>query len=116
MTTHLLAAYLNEAHLLVAASPQGQSPLLSMAPLVLIFVVFYFILIAPMRKKQKAVEQMVEALKKGDKVVTNGGLYGEVVKVDDATVVLKLAENVKVKVAKRAIAGLEGSPEDKGGS
>ncbi len=102
-------------YLLVAAAPQGPSPLLNMMPLVLIFVVFYFVMWAPIRKKQKALEQVVESLKKGDKVVTNGGLYGEVVRADDATVVLKLAENVKVKVAKRAIAGLEGSPEDKGG-
>ena len=103
------------ALLLLAASPQGPSPLLNLMPLVLIFVVFYFVMWAPIRKKQKALEQLVESLKKGDKVVTNGGLYGEVVKADDATVILKLAENVKVKVAKRAIAGLEGSPEDKGG-
>ncbi len=86
-----------------------------MMPMVLIFIVFYLVLFAPMRKKQKALEQMIETLKKGDRVVTNGGLYGEVVKSDDATVILKLAENVKVKVAKRAIAGLEGSPEDKEG-
>ena len=102
-------------YLLLAASPPAPSPLLNMMPLVLIFVVFYFVMWAPIRKKQKALEQLVESLKKGDKVVTNGGLYGEVVKADDATVILKLAENVKVKVAKRAIAGLEGSPEDKGG-
>jgi len=101
--------------LLLAASPQGPSPLLNMMPLVLIFAVFYFVMWAPIRKKQKALEQLVESLKKGDKVVTNGGLYGEVVKTEDGTVILKLAENVKVKVARRAIAGLEGSPEDKGG-
>ncbi len=101
--------------LLVAAAPQGPSPFLNMMPLVLIFVVFYFVMWAPIRKKQKALEQLVNTLKKGDKVVTNGGLYGEVVRADDSIVILKLAENVKVKVAKRAIAGLEGSPEDKGG-
>ena len=99
--------------LLVAAAPQNPSPLISMMPLVLIFLVFYFVMWAPVRKKQKALEQLIDSLKKGDKVVTNGGLYGEVVKADDTTVILKLAENVKVKVAKRAIAGLEGSPEDK---
>ncbi len=110
MTTHMLAAYL-----LVATSPSGSSALLNMMPLVLIFVVFYFVMWAPIRKKQKALEQLVASLKKGDKVVTNGGLYGEVIKADDATVILKLAENVKVKVAKRAISGLEGSPEDKEG-
>ena len=101
-------------YLLVAAS-QGPSPVLQLMPLVLIFAVFYFVMWMPIRKKQKALEQLVESLKKGDKVVTNAGFYGEVVRTDEATVILKLAENVKVKVAKRAIAGLEGSEDDKGG-
>lgn len=102
-------------YLLVAAAPQGPSPILQLMPLVLIFLVFYFVMWMPIRKKQKALEQLVSSLKKGDKVVTNGGFYGEVVKTDDTTLVLKLAENVKVKVARRAIAGLEGSAEDKEG-
>ena len=102
-------------HLLVAAAPQGPSPILQLMPLVLIFVVFYFVMWMPIRKKQKALEQLVASLKKGDKVVTNAGFYGEVVKTEETTLILKLAENVKVKVAKRAIAGLEGSDEDKGG-
>ncbi len=103
------------SYFLLASGSNAQSPLLGLMPLILIFVVFYFVMWAPIRKQQKALEQLVVALKKGDRVVTNGGLYGEVVRADDATVILKLAENVKVKVAKRAIAGLEGSPEDKGG-
>ncbi len=103
------------SYLLLAQANQGISPLLNMMPLILIFVVFYFVMWAPIRKKQKALEGLIESLKKGDRVVTNGGLYGEVVKTEGATLILKLAENVKVKVAKRAIAGLEGSPEDKGG-
>lgn len=104
------------AYLLVASGAQPQGSFIGMMmPMILIFIVFYLVLFAPMRKKQKALEQMIEALKKGDRVVTNGGLYGEVVKTADTTVILKLAENVKVKVAKRAIAGLEGSPEDKEG-
>ncbi len=110
MTTHMPAAYL-----WVAAAQNQGSFIGMMMPMVLIFAVFYFVLFAPMRKKQKVLEQMVQDLKKGDKVVTNGGLYGEVVKAEGTTVILKLAENVKVKVAKRAIAGLEGSPEDKEG-
>ena len=101
---------------LVAAAPGQPSALLQLMPLVLIFLVFYFIMWMPIRKKQKALEQLIGSLKKGDRVVTNGGFYGEIAKVDDATVILKLADNVKVKVSKRAIAGLEGSPEDKGGS
>ena len=101
-------------YLLVAAAPQAPSALVQLMPMVLIIMVFYFIMWRPIRNKQKALEQLVKDLKKGDRVVTSGGFYGEVVKAEDHTVVLKLAENVKVKVAKRAIAGLEGSTEDQG--
>ena len=57
---------------------------------------------------------MVEALKKGDRVVTSGGIYGEVVATDKSTVILKIADTVKVKVAKSAISALEGQEGDKG--
>jgi preprotein translocase subunit YajC len=61
-----------------------------------------------MRKRQKALQTLVGNLKKGDRVVTNGGLYGTVAAVEEKTVLLKVADNVKVKVAKSAISGLEG--------
>jgi preprotein translocase subunit YajC len=85
------------------------------APLLVIFALFYVLLILPMRKRQKAVQQMVENLKKGDRVITNGGLYGEVAAVIGPAVLLKIADNVKVKVAKSAISGLEPDAE-KGGN
>ena len=92
-----------------------QNPMLQLAPLLLIFVLFYVLMIAPMRKRQKAVQQMIENLKKGDRVITNGGLFGEVAAIAGTTVVLKIADNVKVKVAKSAITGLEPDAE-KGGT
>jgi preprotein translocase subunit YajC len=82
-------------------------------PILLVFAIFYFLLIAPMRKRQKALQSLIESLKKGDRVVTNGGLYGTVAAVEDKVVVLKLAENLKVRVAKSAISGFEGQ-EDEG--
>ena len=75
-------------------------------PIILVFAIFYFLLIAPMRKRQKALQNLVENLKKGDHVVTNGGLYGTVVGVEEKAVIVKIAENVKVKIAKSAVAGL----------
>jgi preprotein translocase subunit YajC len=87
------------------------NPILQFAPLLVIFALFYVLLILPMRKRQKAVQQMVENLKKGDRVITNGGLYGEVAAVIGAAVLLKIADNVKVKVAKSAISGLEPDTE-----
>ena len=100
--------------MMVATAPAQPSAFLQLMPLMLIFMVFYFIMWMPIRKKQKAQDEMRSALKKGDRVVTESGFFGEVAKVSDYTVILKLAENVKVKVSKRAIAGFE-SPEDKGG-
>ena len=80
-------------------------------PIILVFAIFYFLLIAPMRKRQKALQNLIENLKKGDRVITNGGLYGTVAGVEDKAVILKVADNVKVKVSKSAVAGLEGQEE-----
>lgn len=78
-----------------------------------IMLIFYVLVFMPHRKRQKEFQALLGNLKKGDRVVTTGGLYGEVVSVDTASVILKIADNVKVKVAKSAIATLE--PEgDKG--
>ena len=82
--------------------------LLSFLPLLLIFGIFYFLVIAPARKRQKQLQLTLDALKKGDRVLTNGGIYGEGVSIDGARVILKIADNVRIKVAKSAIAGLEG--------
>ena len=86
---------------------QNPNPIISLLPLVAIFAIFYFMLIRPMQKKQKAHGNFLKELKKGDKVVTNGGLYGSIQAVEDDAVVLKLAENVKVRVAKSAVAGAQ---------
>ena len=111
MTLFLLAA---------APPPQGPSPLLQLVPYFLIFLVFYFLIIHPTRKAEKeretALAELREGLKKGDRVVTNGGLYGEVVKADGKIVVLKLADNVKVRIARTAIAGPEVPEDDKKGN
>jgi preprotein translocase subunit YajC len=87
------------------------SPLIQFLPFIFVFAIFYFLLIAPMRKRQKALQAMIAGLAKGDKVVTNGGLYGEIAAVQEDLVILKVADNVKVRVAKSAISGLEGEPQ-----
>lgn len=82
----------------------GGSSLMMFVPIILVFVVFYFLLIRPQQKKQKEHQSMVSALKKGDKVITNGGIYGTVSDAKEHVVVLKIAENVKIEVVKTAIA------------
>lgn len=85
-----------------AAGPQG-NPITAFLPLILLFVVFYFLLIRPQQKKAKEHRQMVEALGKGNEVVTNGGLLGKVTDMDENYVTLKLAEGVEVKCQRVAI-------------
>ena len=95
------------------AQAQGAQPAwwINVLPMVAIFAIFYFLLVAPMRKRQKALARLIEGLKRGDRVVTNGGLYGEVSAIEGSVVHLKVADNVRLRVAKSAIAGLEGEPE-----
>ena len=100
-------------YLFLVAFQEGQaaSPLIQFVPLILIFGIFWFLLIAPMRKRQKALQQLIENLKKGDRVITTGGLHGEVVAVREQVLTVKLAENLKVRVSKSAISGLQDSEE-----
>jgi preprotein translocase subunit YajC len=93
------------------AQPSTGEFLISLAPILVIFLIFYFLLLRPARKRQQDLQRLIEGLKKGDKVLTNGGLYGEVVSVDGPVVQLKIADNVKVRVAKAAVSGLEASAE-----
>jgi preprotein translocase subunit YajC len=91
----------------LAAAPEAQpDPIMSFLPLVLIFVVFYFLLIRPQTKRAKEHKKMVEGLAKGDEVVTNGGLLGRITEVGDNFVQLKIAEGVEVKVQRQSVANL----------
>jgi preprotein translocase subunit YajC len=87
------------------------SALGGLAPMILIFVIFYVVLMLPMQRQRKALRQVIENLKKGDRVVTSGGVYGEVTAVEPTWVMLRIADNVRVRVAKSAISGLEGEAE-----
>lgn len=83
---------------------QQANPIVSFLPLILMFVVFYFLLIRPQQKRQKAVAEMIKNLKKGDRVVTTGGLIGTVMAVHDDYVVLKVGDqDTKVEVLRTAI-------------
>ena len=86
-----------------------------LAPILIIGVIFYLLIFMPMRKKQKKLDMMIAALRNGDKVITNSGFYGVVAGVKDKTLILKIADQVKVEIAKNAIAGLQ-SPEESQGN
>jgi preprotein translocase subunit YajC len=84
---------------------QGSGSFLTsqMLMMVVIFGVFYFIVVRPMRKKQQETESMLRDLKNGDRVLTNGGIYGTVVGVTEETIQLRIADHVKIQVAKSAV-------------
>lgn len=80
--------------------------LINIAPIAAIFFVFYFLVIAPANKQKRKTQEMLNSLKKGDRVVTSGGIYGTVQGVEAEVVYLKISENVKVKVARSAISSV----------
>lgn len=96
---------INDAHAQAAGGAQGD-PILSLLPLVIIFVLFYFLLIRPQTKRAKEHKQMVEALAKGDEVVTNGGVAGRLTAVGDQFVSIEVAEGVELKVQRHAVAAV----------
>jgi len=96
--------FISNAYAQAGGSPGGS--LLGFLPLVLMLVVFYFLMIRPQQKRMKEHAAMVGALKKGDEVVTNGGLGGTITKVGDAYMMMKVADNVEVSVQKSAVAAL----------
>ena len=93
----------------MAAQGQGgsqQNPYSFLIFMVVIFVIFYFILIRPQQKRQKEHRQLLQSLKRGDKVITTGGIQGNVVALTDTTITLEIADKVKVKVGRNFITGL----------
>jgi preprotein translocase subunit YajC len=77
-------------------------------PFALILGIFYFVILMPMRKRQKKVAEFQDALKVGDKVITTSGLYGVITKVNDKSVQLQIADKVRIEVAKASVGGLQG--------
>jgi preprotein translocase subunit YajC len=89
--------------------PEGSPGLwVQLIPFFLILGIFYFIILLPMRRRQKKVSEFQAALKTGDRVVTTSGIYGSIAKINDTTIQLQIAANVRIEVAKAAIAGYQG--------
>jgi preprotein translocase subunit YajC len=97
----------------IILAQQAGSPdmLIQFAPILIIGVIFYLLIFMPMRKRQKKTDMMINALKTGDRVITSSGIYGTVAGVKDKTFILKIADQVKIEVAKNSVAGLQ-SPEE----
>ena len=101
---------------MTAAAPEAPNPITQFAPLIFIGVIFYFLLIRPQQKQRKEQQKLIESLKTDDKVITSSGIHGLISNVKERTVLLKVADNVKIEIDKAAVATVvarssEESPE-----
>ena len=94
----------------MGAAPEGSSTLLQFVPLVLVVGIFYFIILLPMKRKQKKVQEFLDSLKVGDRIVTTGGMYGQVTRLGEQSVQLQIADKIRIEVAKASIGGSQGKP------
>ena len=92
----------------MAAPGQGASGLVGFIPFALILGIFYFLILLPMKNRQKKVQAFQEGLKTGDKVITTGGIYGRITKVNDKSVQLEIADKVRIEVARASVGGYQG--------
>jgi preprotein translocase subunit YajC len=93
---------------------QAQTPsgIISFLPLVFILGIFYLIVFLPARRRQKKLQEMIDNLKAGDKVITSGGIYGTIMGIKDDRIQLRIAENVKVDLSRNAVTALQGSEKE----
>ena len=92
----------------MGAPGQGASGLVSFIPFALILGIFYFLILLPMKNRQKKVQAFQEALKVGDKVITTGGIYGRITKVNDKSVQVEVADKVRIEISRAAVGGYQG--------
>lgn len=104
---------------LAAPQPGAQTPIwVQLFPFVLMLAIFYVLVLLPMRRRQKKIQEFQDSLKVGDRVITTSGLYGQVTKITDVSVQLQIADKVRIDVAKASIGGYQGQDpvvKDQGG-
>ena len=89
-------------------SAQGASGLVQFVPFALILGIFYFMILMPMKRRQKKIQEFQDALKVGDKVVTTSGIYGQITKLNEKSVQVQIADKVRIEVARSAVGGYQG--------
>jgi preprotein translocase subunit YajC len=92
----------------MAGSGQGPGGWLQFLPFALILAIFYFLILLPMKRRQKKVQEFQEALKVGDKIVTTSGIYGQITKLNEKSVQVQIADKVRIEVARAAVGGYQG--------
>lgn len=95
--------------LAMAAPPEGgASPWVQLIPFALVLAIFYFIILLPMKRKQQKVQEFLNNLKVGDRVITTGGIYGQITRLGEQSVQLQIADRLRIEVARAAIGGYQG--------
>ena len=95
--------------LLLAMTPPGQSSaVFQLLPFALILGIFYFLILLPMKRRQKKIQEFQDSLKVGDKIVTTGGIYGKITRVNDKTLQVEVADRVRIEMSRAAVAGYQG--------
>ena len=92
----------------MGAAPEGGNAWLQLIPFALVLGIFYFIILLPMKRKQQKVQEFIDNLKVGDRVITTGGLHGQITRLGGDTIQLQIADKVRVEVAKAAVGGYQG--------
>ena len=89
-------------------SAQGANGLLQFLPFALILGIFYFMILLPMKRRQKKIQEFQESLKVGDKVITTSGIYGQVTRLNEKSLQIQIADRVRIEIARAAVAGYQG--------
>jgi preprotein translocase subunit YajC len=94
---------------LAMTTPDANAPFwVSILPFALVIGIFYFVILMPMKRRQKKVQQFLDTLKVGDRVITSSGIYGQITKINDRSVQLQVADKVRIEVSKASIGGYQG--------
>ncbi|HXW06217.1 MAG TPA: preprotein translocase subunit YajC [Vicinamibacterales bacterium] len=101
-------AFLTDRLVLAMASPGQPAAWVQFVPFAIILGIFYFLILLPMKRRQKKIQDFQAGLKVGDKVVTTGGIYGQVTRLGDKSIQVQIANNVRVEMARQAIGGYQG--------
>src|ERR687891_278243 len=100
-------SYLFEPFVFAMASPGQQPGWVSFVPFALILGIFYFLILLPMKRRQKKIQEFQDALKVGDKVITTSGIYGQITRLSDKSVQVQIADKVRIEIARQAVAGYQ---------
>ena len=92
----------------MGTAPEGGSAWLQLVPFALVLAIFYFIILLPMKRKQQKVQEFLDSLKVGDRVITTGGIYGQITRLGEQSVQIQIADKVRIEVSRAAIGGIQG--------